>query len=129
MKYQNYETLKTNSRFLKNIISCFCSKTAQGYIKKLMYFTYNDNPHEDNPALQNDAYQKFKDLGSVDLNILSFNSDFNFQSFYQVSPHSITYVVVVVVSFLNSIFHVFAIAHRTYGVMKAVLHTLKIWNR
>lgn len=49
-----------------------------------MYFTSEDNPHGSRPNLQTDATSKFKDLGTVELNIVSFKEDFQFDKFYSV---------------------------------------------
>jgi hypothetical protein len=49
-----------------------------------MYFTCEDNPHADQPNLQADVATKFKDLGKVDFNIISFKEGFDLQKFYSV---------------------------------------------
>lgn len=49
-----------------------------------MYFTCEDNPHAGKRNLQHDVVKKFKDLGKVDFNIITFKEDFQFDKFYSV---------------------------------------------
>lgn len=50
-----------------------------------MYFTREDNPHSAKSDLQADVVSKFKDLGNIELSIMSFKKDFEFCKFYSVT--------------------------------------------
>lgn len=50
-----------------------------------MYFTRNDNPHAGKSNLQNEAAKKFKDFGKVELSVVVFNDEFQWNKFYSVS--------------------------------------------
>lgn len=71
------------------------------YQKKIMYFTSNDNPHGGKPNMQNEAVQKFKDLGKVQLNVVAFNQEFSFQNFYSVNV-----ILLLFSTVLNKSYHI-----------------------
>ncbi|CAL8106848.1 unnamed protein product [Orchesella dallaii] len=51
-------------------------------LKKIVYFTRNDNPHGGKQNLQMEVVKKFKDIGKVDLNVVAFNDNFSLEPFY-----------------------------------------------
>jgi len=76
-------TTNVAERRVLNNFCCLFRKT-QNFAKKVIFFTCNDNPHANQPMLQHDAIGKFKDLGKVEFNIVSFKEEFDFTKFYSV---------------------------------------------
>lgn len=65
-----------------------CGKTcrkAGSFIKKITFFTCDDNPLAQSPEHQDEVIKKVKDLGNIDLQVVGFNKQFDFGKFYSVS--------------------------------------------